>query len=73
MQTSLYDHQLLASDQPQTCPVCGLRTEILSDLSHTLAKTQIHRCPDKGCGFEFVATAEDGQVFLSLNGLIGDK
>lgn len=51
-----YSHQFLISDQPTTCPHCGLRTEIFSDLSQTSNQTQIHHCPDSTCGFEFVVT-----------------
>lgn len=42
------------SDQPTTCPNCGLRTEIILDLSHTKDQTQIHKCDSAGCNFEFV-------------------
>ncbi|WP_139352760.1 hypothetical protein [Algoriphagus sp. A40] len=58
MQTSLYDHQLFATDQPQTCPSCGLRAEILADFSHTTSQTQIHLCPDQDCGSKFVVSME---------------
>jgi predicted RNA-binding Zn-ribbon protein involved in translation (DUF1610 family) len=42
------------SDQPITCPKCGLRTEIITDHIDSPAKTQEHRCPSADCGFEFV-------------------
>ena len=42
------------SDQPVTCPRCGLRTEIILDLSHTIYQTQIHKCYSEKCDFEFV-------------------
>jgi transposase len=42
------------SDQPTTCPRCGLRSEIILDLSHTKDITQIHKCPNKKCEFEFI-------------------
>ncbi len=42
------------SDQPTTCPKCGLRSEIILDLSHTKCKTQIHKCASDKCSFEFV-------------------
>lgn len=42
------------SDQPTTCPQCGLRTEIVVDNFDTPAKTQEHRCPSADCGFEFI-------------------
>ena len=42
------------SDQPTTCPQCGLRTEIVADHVDSPAKTQEHRCPSAECGFEFI-------------------
>ena len=42
------------SDQLTTCPVCGARTKIILDLSHTNDQTQIHECLSKNCRFEFV-------------------
>ena len=42
------------SDQPTCCPICGVRTEILLDLSHTKDQTQIHKCPNQKCEYEFV-------------------
>lgn len=44
----------LFSDQPTTCPKCGLRTEIILDLIKSLEKTQLHKCPSPKCGFEFL-------------------
>ncbi|CAN5293694.1 hypothetical protein BH09BAC2_BH09BAC2_03830 [soil metagenome] len=45
------------SDQPVTCPKCGVRTEIILDLSHTIQQTQIHKCNDN-CKFQFVLQAD---------------
>ncbi|WP_111610197.1 ogr/Delta-like zinc finger family protein [Algoriphagus yeomjeoni] len=56
MNPTTYTHQFLSSDQPTTCPHCGLRTEIISDQSHTNSQIQIHQCPDTSCGFQFVVT-----------------
>lgn len=42
------------SDQPTTCSECGTRTEIVLDLSHIKNKTQIHKCLNRKCAFEFV-------------------
>lgn len=42
------------SANPTTCPKCGLRSEIILDLSHTKDQTQIHKCPNEKCGFEFL-------------------
>lgn len=44
----------LFSDQPTTCPQCGVRTEIIADHFDSLAKTQEHRCLSVDCGFEFL-------------------
>jgi len=51
----------LMNDQPATCPYCGSRTDIVFDLSHSMAKTQIHECPDKKCKTIFVM--EDDEEF----------
>ena len=42
------------SDQPTTCPKCGVRTDIILDLSYTEEQTQIHKCLNEKCGFEFI-------------------
>ena len=44
----------LYNEQPDTCPKCGLRSEIILDLSHTIKKTTIQRCLGPDCDFEFV-------------------
>jgi hypothetical protein len=44
-----YNEVLIYSDQPQTCPKCGSRTDILLDLSHTSSQTQIHKCYNERC------------------------
>jgi len=49
-----YSNVYVFSDQPTTCPQCGLRTEIILDLFESLEKTQLHKCPSIICGFEFV-------------------
>ena len=49
-----FNNVFIYSDQPTTCKKCGARTEIILDLSHTFNKTEIHRCYDKACTFEFV-------------------
>jgi hypothetical protein len=54
-----YHHQFLAINQPQACPCCGLRTEILADLSHTMSQIQIHQCPNERCGFQFILSFEE--------------
>lgn len=42
------------TDQPTTCPKSGDRTEIILDLSQTKDTTQIHKCQNERCAFEFV-------------------
>jgi hypothetical protein len=42
------------SDQPATCPKCGIRNEIVLDLIDAPEFTQYHRCTDANCAFEFV-------------------
>ncbi len=42
------------SHQPTNCPKCGVRSEIVLDLSHTKDRTQIHYCPNDNCKYEFV-------------------
>ena len=49
-----YSYVYIYSDQPATCPLCGARSEIISDLSHTKKMTQIHKCPDSNCAYEFI-------------------
>ena len=38
----------------EICPKCGVRSEIVLDLSHTKDRTQIHYCPNDNCKYEFV-------------------
>ena len=42
------------SDQPTTCPKCGLRSEIVLDLLHEENSAQVHKCSNNKCEFEFV-------------------
>ncbi len=46
-----FSEVIVYSDQPTTCPKCGLRSEITVDLSHTNDVTQIHKCPNEKCEF----------------------
>ncbi|MDB5015398.1 MAG: hypothetical protein JWQ84_230 [Mucilaginibacter sp.] len=43
----------LMTDQPTTCPVCGTRTEIISDFYHTLLQLQINECLNGNCKHVF--------------------
>ncbi|MBK8567176.1 MAG: hypothetical protein IPN76_28590 [Saprospiraceae bacterium] len=49
-------------DQPTTCPLCGARTEILLDLSHTISQVQVQKCLDKNCSFEFFAEVNEDDL-----------
>lgn len=40
--------------QPTTCPYCGMRSEIISDLLHTNSKSQIQKCLNVVCQNNFV-------------------
>jgi len=42
--TDIFKETYLRSEQPTTCPLCGSRTDIVLDLSHTIEQTQIHQC-----------------------------
>lgn len=53
-----FSEVFIYSDQPVTCPKCGLRTEVILDLSHTINQTQIHRCYSAECNFEFVIQSD---------------
>lgn len=49
-----FQETLTINDQPTTCPKCGSRTAILLDLSHTKNQTQIHKCFNEQCIYQFV-------------------
>jgi hypothetical protein len=49
-----FSEVFIYSDQPTTCPKCGVRSELVLDLSHTKDETQIHKCPKHNCEYEFV-------------------
>ena len=44
----------MMTDQPSTCPYCGSRTEIISDLFHTNLKAQVNKCFSEKCISIFV-------------------
>lgn len=44
----------LSSDQPTTCPKCGIRTEIINDF----VISQYHKCLSEMCNFEFILEFE---------------
>ncbi len=49
----------LSSEQPVQCPYCGLRSNWLSDFSHTNSKISIHECNNHEYGFLFVVLDDD--------------
>ncbi len=51
----------LYSEQPTTCPRCGLRTEIVIDLSPTNNNTQVHKCLNVYCSHNFIVQSD--QIF----------
>lgn len=48
----------LSNDQPTTCPLCGNRTEILSEFFKVEIYSEIHICLTKECQFQFIIEAE---------------
>ena len=54
-----YFDVFIYSDQPTTCPLCSAATEIILDLSHTKHQTQIHKCYNKSCNFEFIIQSDE--------------
>ena len=55
-----YAEVYIYADQPTTCPLCGVRSEIVFDMSHTIHQTQIHHCQNEKCQFKFVVEGERG-------------
>jgi hypothetical protein len=53
-----YAEVYIYSDQPTTCPFCGVRSDIIFDLSHTIHQTQVHHCKNEKCEFEFVVEGQ---------------
>lgn len=46
----------LMTDQPTTCPICGARSEVISDLHHTNLRLFINECLDIQCKHVFLET-----------------
>lgn len=46
----------LISDQPTTCPKCGVRTELLISTYNTELEGQINVCLSSMCRFLFLTT-----------------
>jgi len=49
-----FQEVLIINDQPTTCPKCGMRTEVVLDLSHITNQIQINRCFNEECNCQFV-------------------
>lgn len=54
-----YKEVFIFSEQPTTCPKCSCRTNLILDFSHTKDQTQIHKCLNKNCNFEFVLQTDE--------------
>jgi hypothetical protein len=54
-----YTTVFLYSDQPVTCPVCGVRTDIILDLSHSKNCVQAHQCQNARCRKEFIVEQDN--------------
>jgi len=48
----------LSSEQPTTCPKCGIRTEIIEDLQNS----QHHKCLSENCFFEFILEFDEEEI-----------
>ena len=44
----------LINDQPTTCPLCGARSDIISDFYHTNLLMLINECLYGGCKYVFL-------------------
>lgn len=55
----LYSELYIYADQPANCPSCGARTDIIFDMTHTRAVTQVHKCLSEICQKEFVMVQDD--------------
>jgi len=49
-----YSDVFIMGDQPTTCPKCGSRTEILSEILDYPAKIQYHKCLSVDCKYTFI-------------------
>lgn len=67
-----WENLFIRSEQPTTCPNCGSRTEIVSDMCYLIMIDQpmIHKCLNFSCKFEFVEVNEEDCIDLGDNHLI---
>ncbi len=55
----LFNDLYMFNDQPAICPICGARSDIILDMSHTIDKTEVHRCNSAKCQHEFVMVFDE--------------
>ena len=48
-----YADVYIIGDQPTTCPICGVRTEIIQELLDSFEKIQYHQCLADNCHYTF--------------------
>jgi len=48
----------LMTDQPTTCPLCGVRSDIIADLYHTNLKLMVNECLNINCKHLFSEVEE---------------
>ena len=63
--SELFRAVFMMTDQPTTCPYCGSRTEIISDLFHTNLKAQVNQCLNEKCK-TFFAEVQDEEFLQKL-------
>ena len=54
-----YSEVFIYSDHAIICPKCSSRTKLILNLSHTKVQTQIYKCFDKNCNFEFILQSDE--------------
>ena len=52
----------LMNDQPTTCSICGVRTDIISDFFHTNLKLQITECLNVQCKHVFLEIEPEVEI-----------
>ena len=48
-----YTDIYIMGDQPTTCPICGVRTEIIQEFLDAPEMTQYHQCLSDNCQYTF--------------------
>jgi len=49
----------LMNDQPTTCPICGIRTEIILEFSVSQMVIQYHKCLSVNCEYSFIVEEDN--------------